>query len=107
MKGFGGGLQQMMRKMNQVQSQMKKAQEAFSQNKYEGSAGGGAVKVTLQGKDKLVAFKISPEIFSSEDKEMLEDMLIAATNDALAQAKEAYNKEMEKVSGPLPIPGLY
>ena len=107
MKAFGGGLQNMMKKMNQVQIQMKKAQEAFSQNKYEGSAGGGGVKATVQGRDKIIGVKISQELCNTEEKEMLEDMLVVATNDALTKAKDAYDKEMERVTGPLPFSGLY
>ena len=108
MKDFGGGsLQQIMKKMNQVQNQMKKVQESFSQKTYEGTAGGGAVKATVQGRDKIVSFKINPELLSSEEKEMLEDMLIVATNDALSQAQDAYNTEIEKITGPLPLPSIY
>ena len=106
MKGLGN-MQGIMKQMNQMQNRMKQVQESFAENKYEGSAGGGAVKVTVQGQDKIIDFKISSEIFSSEDKDMLQDLLVAATNDALARSKEAYNKEMEKVTGnSMPFSGL-
>jgi DNA-binding YbaB/EbfC family protein len=108
MKGFGaGGMAQLMKQANQMQLKMKKLQEELAQKDYEGSAGGGAVKVTVNGENQLKAIEIQDEVFKAGDKEMLQDMFLAAANEALKIAKETSAKEMEKITGGMNIPGLF
>ncbi len=108
MKGFGGGMAQLMKQANQMQMKMKKVQEELAQREFEGSSGGGVVKVKMTGDNKLANLEISPEIIKSGDIEMLQDMIRAAVNEAVTLAKETSQKEMEKVTGGLGgMPGLF
>lgn len=107
MKGFGGGgMAQLMKQANQMQMKMKKMQEELATRTYDGTAGGGAVKITVTGDNQVKAVTISPDVMSAGDVEMLQDLIQAATNDALKVAKETSNKEMEKITGGMAIPGL-
>lgn len=108
MKGMpGGGMAQLMKQANQMQLKMKKLQEELAEKTYEGTAGGGAVKVTATGQNLLKSIEITDDVMKSGDKEMLQDLVLAAANDALKTAKETSAKEMEKVTGGLNIPGLF
>ena len=107
MKGFGaGGMAQLMKQANQMQMKMKKLQDDLAQKTYEGTSGGGAVKVTVTGQNLIQSIHVSDEVFKSGDKEMLQDMLMTATNDAIKVAKETSAKEMEKITGGMNLPGL-
>lgn len=89
--GFGGGgmnMQQMMKQAQKMQEQMAKAQEELEERETEGSAGGGIVSVTMNGKKRLTAVSIKPEAVDPDDIEMLEDLIIAAYNDAYEKAEE-------------------
>lgn len=108
MKGFGaGGMAQLMKQANQMQMKMKKLQDELATMTYEGTAGGGAVKVTVNGDSVVKSIAIQDDAFQSGDKEMLQDLILAATNDALKVAKETSAKEMEKITGGMNIPGLF
>lgn len=89
--GFGGGgmnMQQMMKQAQKMQEQMARAQEELEEREVEGSAGGGLVGVTMNGKKKMTAVSISPEAADPDDLEMLEDLIVAAYNDAYKKAEE-------------------
>lgn len=89
--GFGGGgmnMQQMMKQAQKMQEQMARAQEELEEREVEGSAGGGMVGVTMNGKKRMVSVSIDPEAVDPEDVEMLEDLIIAAYNDALSKVEE-------------------
>jgi len=89
--GFGGGgmnMQAMMKQAQKLQEQMQKAQEELEESEVEGTAGGELVTVTLNGKKRLLAVNIAPEAIDPDDIEMLEDLIIAAYNDAYEQAEE-------------------
>lgn len=107
-RGFGGGgMQNMMRQVNQLQMKMKKVQEELGQQTYEGSAGGGAVTAKMKGESQLLEVKISPDVLKSNDTELLQDMVVGAVNDALKKAKDTHTAEMEKLTGGMGIPGLF
>ena len=107
MKGMPGGMAQLMKQANQMQMRMKKAQEELAQKIYDGTAGGGAVKITVTGENMVKTVTISAELMKSGDTEMLQDLILAATNDAMKVAKETSAKEMEKITGGMNIPGLF
>jgi DNA-binding YbaB/EbfC family protein len=107
MKGFQGGMAQLMKQANQMQMRMKKVQEELANQLFEGTAGGGAVKATVTGDNQLKAIQINPDVLKSGDVEILQDMVIAAVNDGLKVAKETSSKEMEKVTGGMNIPGMF
>ena len=98
-KGFGGGMQQLMRQANQMQNKMKKVQEDLSSREFEGTSGGDAVKVKVNGDNKVLAVAINPEVLDPDDVEMLQDLILAATNDAIKLAKDTSKTEMDKVTG--------
>ena len=107
MKGFAGGMAQLMKQANQMQLKMKKVQEEIGQKTFDGTAGGGAVKVTVNGEHLLKTIQINSDVMKSGDVEMLQDLIVAASNDAIKIAKETMSKEMEKISGGMNIPGLF
>jgi len=90
--GFGGGggmnMQAMMKQAQKLQEQMAKAQEELEETEVEGSAGGGIVNVVMNGKKRLLQVAIEPEAVDPDDVEMLEDLIIAAYNDAMQKAEE-------------------
>jgi len=97
--GFGGGgmnMQAMMKQAQKLQEQMAKAQEELEETEIEGSAGGDLVTVTLNGKKRLLGVSIKPEAIDPDDIEMLEDLIIAAYNEAF---EEAENLERELMPG--------
>jgi DNA-binding YbaB/EbfC family protein len=98
---------QLMKQANQMQMKMKKAQEELAQAEYEAGAGGGGVTVKVNGNYQLLAVAINPEVFKSADAEMLQDMVMSAANEALKKARETTQKEMEKITGGLNMPGLF
>lgn len=107
MKGMPGGMQALMKQANQMQNKMKKLQEELASREYEGQAGGGAVKVRINGDHMLLQLDIDPEVFKSGDIEMLQDLVIAATNEAQKICKETSSKEMNAVTGGMNIPGMF
>jgi DNA-binding YbaB/EbfC family protein len=107
MKGLGGGMAQLMKQANQMQMKMKKLQDELVTRTYEASAGGGAVKVAVNGDNTVKAIEISDDVIKSGDKEMIQDLVLAATNEALKTAKDISAKEMEKITGGMNIPGLF
>lgn len=107
MKGFAGGMAQLMKQANQMQMKMKKVQEEVGHQSFDGTAGGGAVKVTVTGEHLLKSVTINSDLFKSGDAEMLQDLIVMASNDAIKLAKDAMSKEMEKISGGMNIPGLF
>ncbi len=107
MKGMAGGMAQLLKQANQMQSKMKKTQEELAARTYEGTAGGGVVKVTVNGDHYVKSVTIAPDVMKAGDVEMLQDLILAATNDAVKMAREASAKEMEKITGGMNIPGLF
>ncbi len=106
-KGFGGGMQQLMKQANQMQNKMKKIQEELALKEFAGTAGGGAVKVMVTGNNEVKSVVIQPDAASPDDVEMLQDLILAATNDALKTAKETHDAEMAKVTGGMNMPGMF
>lgn len=107
MKGFPGGMQQLMRQANQMQARLKKTQEELAEREYEASSGGGGVKVTVKGSSTVKSITINPDVFTAGDVEMLQDMVMSAVNEALKVAKETYDNEIAKVTGGMNIPGMF
>ena len=101
--GFGGGnMQQLMRQAQKMQENMTKAQEELDAKEYEATSGGGMVTCKVSGKRELLSLSIKPEAVDPEDVEMLEDMVMAAVNEALRMGEE----NREKVMGALTSAGM-
>ncbi len=102
--GMGGNMQQMMMKAQRMQQDMQRVQEEVGNSELEYTAGGGAVKVVIYGRKELKSIEIQPECVDPEDIEMLQDLIVAAVNGAIALADETMNKEISKVTGGLSLP---
>ena len=100
------GMANMMKQAQKLQSQMLKLQEELAEKTVESSSGGGMVKVIANGRQQIVSIQIEKEVVDPEDVEMLQDLVLAAANDALAKAQEMVSSEMGKLTGGLNIPGL-
>jgi len=96
----------MFQQAQQLQAKLAKAQEELSNLTVEGSSGGGAVKVTMSGQQKIQSVEISPEAVNPEDVELLQDLVLTAVSEALARSQEAAAKHLGSVTGGLNIPGL-
>jgi DNA-binding YbaB/EbfC family protein len=103
MKGMGN----MMKQAQKLQAKMAKLQEELADRSVETSAGGGMVKVTANGRQQILAIVIEREVVDPEDVEMLQDLVMAAVNDALTKSQEMVAAEMGKLTGGMSIPGLF
>jgi len=101
-KGFGN----LMKEAQRLQQQMAALQEEVAQKRVEATAGGGMVTVTANGRQEIVAIKIDPEVINPGEAQMLEDLVLAACNEALRKARELVQQELGKITGGLKIPGL-
>lgn len=102
-KGMIGDL---MRQAKKMQQEMAKIQEETKKKTVEASAGGGMVSVTANGGMEIVSIKIEREVVNPDDIEMLQDLIIAAANEALRRAQQMVSEEMSKVTGGLNLPGV-
>ena len=96
----------LLKKAQQLQEKMAKLQEELAEKTVETSSGGGMVTVLANGKQEIISIKIDPEVVDTDDIEMLEDLVLAAVNDALYQAKQMVSEEMTKLTGGVKIPGM-
>lgn len=100
------GMQEMLRQAQQLQKKIAKLQEEIAKRPVEASAGGGMVTVVATGGLEILEVKIDPTVVDVDDLAMLQDLIVAATNEALKKAKEMMESEMSKVTGGMKIPGL-
>jgi DNA-binding YbaB/EbfC family protein len=100
------GIGNMMKQIQKMQQEMEKIQEELANKTVEGTAGGGMVKVTANGKQEILEIKIDPEVVNKDDVEMLQDLIVAAVNQAKEKAQELANEEMSRLTGGLKIPGM-
>ena len=98
-------IQHLMKQAQQMQKKLAEAQEKLANSEYEGSAGGGMIKITISGKGQLLKLKIDPSLIDPSDPEVLEDLIVAAFNNAKKDADEASSDAMNSMSGMLP-PGF-
>jgi hypothetical protein len=96
-----------LRQAQQLQAKLAKAQEELGKLTVEASSGGGAVKVVVDGHQKVHAVEISPEVVDAEDVELLQDLVMAAVNEAIDKSQELANKHLGSLTGGLNIPGLF
>ena len=101
------GLAQIMKQAQMMQQKMAKLQEEASQQVAEATAGGGAVTAVVNGKNQILSLTIKKEAVDPEDVEMLQDLIVAAVNEALAKVHADMAEQMGKITGGLNIPGLF
>jgi DNA-binding YbaB/EbfC family protein len=97
-------MQKIMKQAQQMQERMQKTMEELE---VEGSAGGGMVTARMNGAKQLLSLKLDPEVVDPEEVEMLQDMVVAAINDAARRVDEALQEQMQGLTGGLPLPGMF
>jgi len=104
--GFGGGnMQQLMRQAQKMQEQMQALQEELNAREYEVSAGGGMVKIKINGERRILSVSIDPDIVDPDDVETLEDIITAGVNEAIKLVDDTNTAEMNRLTGGLGLPG--
>ncbi len=108
-QGGPANMQSMLKQAQKMQEDMAAAQEELEAREYEVSAGGGVVGVKMNGKKELISVKISPEVVDPDDVETLEDLIVAAVNEAVKKVEAVSSEEMQKITGSMSmgIPGLF
>ena len=109
-KGMGGGpqnMQAMLRQAQKMQEDMAAKQEELNAREYDISAGGGVVTVKINGQREILAIDLQPEIVDPDDIETLSDILIAAVNEAIKRVDDTNNAELNKITGPMNLPGFF
>lgn len=107
MMGNMGNMGKMMKQVQKMQQDMAKLQEEIALRTVEATAGGGMVTVVANGKQEIQKVEIKPEAVDPEDVEMLQDLIIAAVNEAVRKSQDMVSSEMSKITGGLKIPGLF
>lgn len=102
MKGMGN----MMKQAQKLQAQMLRLQEEMAEKTVEATAGGGMIKVIANGRQQILSIQIEKEVVDPDDVDMLQDLMLAAVNDALQKSQEMVSTEMSKLTGGMNIPGL-
>jgi len=97
--GMPGNMNNLMKQAQKMQRQMEEAQKELEEKEITATAGGGAVEVTISGKKEITKVKLSEEVVDPDDIEMLEDLIMAATNEALRQLEEVSSSSMAKITG--------
>ena len=109
-QGMGGGPQNMsamLKQAQKMQEDMAALQEDLNEREYDVSAGGGMVALKINGKKEILSIKIQPEIVDPDDVETLEDIVVAAVNEAIKRVETTNESEMQKLTGSLGMPGLF
>ena len=101
------GLGDILKQAREMQAELARVQEDLGRREVEASSGGGMVTAVANGRQVILRISIEPAVFNSCDKEMLEDLVTAAVNSALSQAKSMLESEMTRLAGGLNIPGLF
>ena len=105
--GGMGNMNKMLKQAQKMQQDMAKLQEELEEKTVEASAGGGAVTVIASGKKEIQEIKIDPEVVDPDDVEMLQDLVLAAVNEAIRKAEEMVSSEMGKITGGMNLPGMF
>jgi DNA-binding YbaB/EbfC family protein len=101
-----GGMGNLLKQAQEMQARLAKVQEELAHKTVDGSAGGGMVQVTVNGQLALTSVKVDSTVVNPEEKEMLEDLVMAAVNDGMRKARDMVSTEMSKITGGFKIPGL-
>ena len=109
-QGMGGGpsnMQSMLKQAQKMQEDMAAMQAELEEREYEVAAGGGVVGVKINGKKEILSVKIAPEVVDPDDIETLEDLIVAAVNEAIKKVEAVSAEEMQKITGNMSIPGMF
>ena len=97
--GMPGNMNNIMKQAQKMQKQMEEAQAQLEESSYTATSGGGAVEVTISGKKEITSIKFDPEVVDPDDSEMLEDLTMAAVNEAIRKIEEVSAQKMSKITG--------
>ncbi len=103
----GGPMGNLVKQAQMMQNKIMKLQEEMAERTIEATSGGGMVKVVANGRQEIVDISIDKEVVNPEDVEMLQDLVLAAVNDALKKSQDMVSQEMQKVTGGMSLPGLF
>ena len=109
-KGMGGGpsdMNSMIRQAQKMQEQMAEKQAELDEREYEVQAGGGVVTVKIKGTKEILDIQLQPEVVDPDDVETLQDILVAAVNEAIKQVESTNEQEMGKITGSMNLPGMF
>ena len=109
-QGMGGGpsnMQSMLKQAQKMQEDMAAKQAELEEREYDVAAGGGVVNVKINGKKEVLTVKIDPEVVDPDDVETLEDLIVAAVNEAIKTVENVSAEEMSKITGAMNIPGMF
>ena len=109
-QGMGGcpsNMQAMLKQAQKMQEDMAAMQEELEQREYEVAAGGGVITVKINGKNEVLSVKIDPEAVDPDDVDTLEDLIVAAVNEAIKTVESASTQEMSKITGGMSLPGMF
>ena len=109
-KGMGGGPQNMnalIKQAQKMQEDMARTQAELEEREYEVAAGGGVINVKINGKKEILSVKIDPEVVDPDDVETLEDLIVAAMNEAIKKVESDSASEMQKITGGMSLPGMF
>jgi DNA-binding YbaB/EbfC family protein len=101
------GMTGILKQAQKMQAQLGRIQEEMAERTTEASSGGGMVTVLINGKQEILSVTIDPEVVNPEDVDMLQDLIVAAVNEAIRRSQEMVAEEMKKITGGLSIPGLF
>ena len=104
--GGGGGMGGMLQQIQKLQEEMLRTQEELGQKTVSATAGGGAITVVATGQQRIESIKIDPDVVNPEDVEMLQDLIVAAVNEAIEKSRELAAQRLSSLTGGLNIPGL-
>ena len=104
---FPGGMQKFMKQANQMQTKLAKLQDQLATMTIEAASGGGAVTVVMTGAQVVQKIDIKQDVVDSKDKEMLQDLIMTAVNEATKKSKKLHEDEVNKITGGMSIPGLF
>ena len=106
-QGMGGGpsnMQSMLKQAQKMQEEMAEKQAELEEREYDVAAGGGVINVKINGKKEILSVKIDPEVIDSDDAETLEDLIVAAVNEAIKKVEAVSAEEMQKITGSVNLP---
>ena len=109
-QGMGGGpsnMQSMLKQAQKMQEDMARTQAELEEREYEVAAGGGVINVKINGKKEILSVKIEPEVVDPDDVETLEDLIVAAMNEAIKKVESDSAAEMQKITGGMSLPGMF
>lgn len=101
------GLVDLMKQAQKIKAKMEELQQEMAQRTVEASAGGGMVKVVMNGRQEIIRLEIDPEVVDPQEVEMLEDLIMAAVNEGIRRSQQLWSEELQKLTGGFPIPGIF